>query len=120
MATLTPITKSDLVEMGLNFVSVTVPVLPITVRKTGIMKTFLFTNKEEAKKKLSEMPALLIFDMEKVYGEKATQQNNKIPEDKFFVRLVEDISASQLKKIVDNARDPKDIIFHFDLDLTHF
>lgn len=120
MATLTPIKKQELAEMGLNFISVQVPVFPITVQKTIVMKAHLFDNLEQAKEDLSKIPNLVIFDTESVYGENAIQENKKMQLDKFYVRVAEDITDRDMKKLLGNLENETDAIYHFDFDLTYF
>lgn len=120
MATLTPIKKQDLVDMGLKFISVQVPVFPITVQRTVVMKAHLFDTLEQAKEELSKIPHLIIFDTESVYGENAVQENKKLQIDKLYIRLAENITDRDVKKLLGNLENETDAIYHYDFDLSNF
>ena len=119
MAKLTPITKQDLVNMGIKFASVTVPVFPVNVKKTIKMKVHLFDDLDQAKANLVTLNPLIIFDTEQVYGEKAIQESKKVQTDKFYIRVAEDVTHNDWIRVLDNLKEPKDSIYHILFDLSH-
>jgi len=120
MATLTPITKQQLVEMGLRFITVQVPVFPITIQKTIVMKSRLYETLDQAKEDLQQIPHLIVFDTESVYGAEAIQENKKLQNDKLYVRLAEDVTDKDMTRLLNNLKDTTDAIYHFDFDLDRY
>jgi len=105
--------------MDLKFITVQVPVFPITVQKTVVMKSYLFETLEHAKEELSKIPHLIVFDTESVYGEGSIQENKKLQKDKFYVRLADGITDQDMKRLLGNLDNTSDAIYHFDFDLSH-
>lgn len=118
MAKITPITKEKLKELGFKFITVKVPVFPISINKTALMKVHLFDTIEEATDFLKEIGTLIIFDTEAFYGSEPIESLNA-NKDSLYLRIA-DINENDWKHIESNMKDPKDVIHHFDFDMSYF
>lgn len=109
--------KSELSELGLNFIVANVPAFPIGTQKTYKMKTLEFHTKEEIIEKLGPVPCLVVFDDPFVYGEKV---NKEIPgdQDRYTVRCVVDLTEKDLGIIKANIKETTTQIFSFEWDFS--
>jgi hypothetical protein len=121
MAIITPITKEDLKSWDLKFISIDVPAFAINLKKNCKTVCHLFKTKEEAKEfleKQKQLTPLIIYDVEKVYKEKATRPSKLVKEDSFYIQLA-DINNMEFTKVYENIKNTNDAVYRFNWDFSN-
>lgn len=119
---ITPITKDDLKSWGIRFISIDVPTFAISIKKNCKTVCHYFNNKEEAKtfiEKQKQLIPIIIYDVEKVYKEKAIRPSKLVKEPCFYIQLA-DIDNKDFTKVYENIKSASDAIYRFNWDFSNF
>lgn len=110
--------SKELAELGLRFISVTVPVFPV-YQKVYSVKMHYFVSKELLVETLKDIDPLIIFDTTKVYESQPTINQNLIPDfirmngGGFYVRAVTDINQADWRVLKTNIAETENHNFTF-------
>jgi hypothetical protein len=121
MPTITPITKDDLKSWDIKFISINVPTFAINIQKNCKTICHHFKTKEEAKvfiETQSKTNPIIIYDVEKVYKEKATRPSKLVKEDCFYIQLA-DIDNKDFSRVYENIKSASDTIYRFTWDFSN-
>jgi hypothetical protein len=121
LATITPITKDDLRSWEIKFIAIDVPTFAISIKKNCKTICHFFKTKEEAKTFIENqrrLTPIIIYDVEKVYKEKATRPSKLVKEDCFYIQLA-DINNADFTKVYENVKNTKDAVYRFNWDFSN-
>lgn len=117
--------SKELAELGLNFISVTVPVFPV-FRNVYSVKMHYFVSKELLVEKLKDVDPLIIFDTTKVYKTQPTINQNLIPDyirmngGGVYVRAVTDINQADWRVLKSNIAETENHNFTFSWNVDNY
>ena len=117
--------KAELAELGLNFISVKVPVFPV-LHTTYTVKMQFFKTIEELKETLSNVTPLIVFDTTGVYESQPRVNPDLLPPEiisngsGFYVRAVIDINPSDWRLLRSNIAESDNHNFTFKWDTEHY
>jgi len=126
MAEILPLGKKEMYELGLSFVSLTVPAFS-SLSKSYLMNVYWFLDLEMVKEQCSTIDPLIIFDLSSVYeGKDMNTDESRLPKEiiesgkGYVMRAVVDINEREWNQVIDNVFHPKDIKYTFEWDFQYY